>query len=134
DVTVRDTRPPVVNVPADIVAEATGAETSVSFGPVTATDAVDGTIAATCTPASPGPFPVGETHVDCFAIDSHGNRGAAPFDVIVRDTTAPTVTVPSRVTVDATGPDGAVASFDVENADAVGVVSHACVPASGSRF
>jgi uncharacterized protein YjiK len=83
-VSVTDTRPPAINVPSDIVAVATGALTPVSFGPVTATDAVDGVTTATCSPASPGPFPVGTTHVDCFTTDSHGNRGSAPFNVTVQ--------------------------------------------------
>lgn len=102
-VTVRDTKPPVVNVPADITVEATGALTPVPFGPVTAIDAVDGALSATCSPASPGPFPVGTTHVDCFTVDAQGNRGSAPFNVTVNDTTAPHVTVPANITTDATG-------------------------------
>jgi uncharacterized protein YjiK len=134
NVTVRDTKPPTVNVPGDILAEATGTTTPVPFGPVTATDTVDGPMAATCTPASPGPFPVGETHVDCFAIDSHGNRGAASFDITVRDTTAPALTVPDDMVVDATSPAGAVVSYDARATDAVGVTAFSCDPASGSTF
>ncbi|HVN62838.1 MAG TPA: SdiA-regulated domain-containing protein [Gaiellaceae bacterium] len=133
-VIVRDTKPPVVNVPADISVEATGASTSVPFGPVTATDAVDGVLPVTCSPASPGPFPIGTTHVDCFTTDSHGNRGSAPFNVTVADTTAPAVTVPSDITKNATGPDGAVVSFTVGFSDAVGVTASSCAPPSGSTF
>ncbi len=133
-VTVRDTKPPVVNVPADVTVEATGVLTPVPFGPVTATDAVDGVTTATCSPASPGPFPIGTTHVDCFTIDSHGNRGSAPFNITVKDTTAPAVTVPGNVTRDATSPAGAVVSFTAGATDAVGVTGFACVPPSGSTF
>jgi hypothetical protein len=133
-VTVRDTKPPVVNVPADISVEATGTLTPVPFGPVTATDAVDGTLTATCSPPSPGPFPVGTTHVDCFTTDSHGNRGSAPFNVTVADTTAPAVMVPSDITKNATGPDGVVVSFTTGASDAVGVTGLSCAPPSGSTF
>jgi uncharacterized protein YjiK len=112
-VTVRDTTPPVVHVPADIVTTATGASTDVAFGPVTATDAVDGTTTATCSPDSPGPFPIGTTHVDCFTVDSHGNRGSAPFNVTVMGTpnvvaTADPVTYgsPATITVSVTDPTG----------------------------
>jgi uncharacterized protein YjiK len=133
-VTVKDTKPPVVHVPADITAEATGLLTSVPFGPVTATDLVDGELAVTCTPASPGPFPIGTTHVDCFVTDSHGNRGAAPFNVTVVDTTAPVVTIPGDITVNATSPAGAVVFYVATATDAVGVVTFTRVPASGSTF
>jgi len=133
-VTVKDTKPPVVHVPADITAEATGALTSVPFGPVTATDLVDGELTATSSPASPGPFPLGTTHVDCFVTDAHGNRGAAPFNVTVVDTTAPTITVPADITTNATSPAGAVVNYVASAADAVGVTSFVCAPASGSTF
>jgi hypothetical protein len=124
----------VVHVPADITVEATGVMTPVPFGPVTATDTVDGELAATCSPASPGPFPVGTTHVDCFTSDAHGNRGSAPFNVTVTDTTAPVVTVPGDITTVATSPAGAVVTFTTHASDAVGVTSSACSPPSGSTF
>jgi uncharacterized protein YjiK len=134
-VTVRDTKPPVVNVPADITAEATGALTAVPYGPVTATDAVDGVTTATCSPASPGLFPVGTTHIDCFTTDSHGNRGSAPFNVTVHDTTAPVVTVPANKTLDATTPAGRVVAFAASASDLVdGSVATTCSPLSGSTF
>jgi uncharacterized protein YjiK len=133
-VTVRDTKPPVVHVPADITVEATGPLTPVAFGPVLATDTVDGVLTATCSPASPGPFPIGTTHVDCFTVDAQGNRGSAPFNVTVTDTTAPAVTVPSDITTNATSPAGAVVTFSFHASDAVGVTASACAPPSGSTF
>jgi uncharacterized protein YjiK len=133
-VTVRDTKPPVVHDPADMTVEATGVMTSVPFGPVTATDLVDGELPVTCNPASPGPFPIGTTHIDCFVTDAHGNRGSAPFNITVQDTTAPKVTVPADITVDATGPAGAVVVYAASASDAVGVKSLVCTPASGATF
>jgi hypothetical protein len=133
-VTVEDTNPPVVNVPSDITAEATGTLTLVPFGPVTAQDAVDGALTATASPASPGPFPLGTTHIDCFVTDAHGNLGSAPFNITVHDTTAPVVTVPANIIVDATSPGGAVVSYTAGASDLVGVATFICLPASGSTF
>ncbi|HEX4680745.1 MAG TPA: SdiA-regulated domain-containing protein, partial [Gaiellaceae bacterium] len=134
-VTVRDTKPPVVNVPADITVEATGTLTPVPFGPVTATDTVDGSLPVTCSPAAPGPFPVGTTHIDCFTVDAQGNRGSAPFNVTVVDTTPPVVTVPGNKTVDAATPAGRAVTFTASASDAVdGSPTVTCLPASGSTF
>lgn len=51
---------------------------------VTATDAQDGTLPATCTPASGSFFPVGTTTVTCSATDAAGNTGTdtARFEVL----------------------------------------------------
>ena len=92
-VTVVDTTPPVVTVPGPITAQATSsAGAVVTYSGVTAVDAVDGTVAATCNPASGSVFPFGTTVVTCSATDSHGNTGTASFTVKVQDTTPPAVT------------------------------------------
>ncbi|MGW6204541.1 HYR domain-containing protein [Streptomyces sp. NPDC055089] len=51
---------------------------------VTATDAQDGTLPVTCTPASGSFFPVGTTTVTCSATDAAGNTGTdtARFEVL----------------------------------------------------
>lgn len=51
---------------------------------VTATDAQDGTLPASCTPASGSFFPVGTTTVTCSATDAAGNTGTdtARFEVL----------------------------------------------------
>ena len=56
-------------------------------------------------------FPVGVTTVTCNATDAEDNTGTATFTVTVHDTTAPVVTPPANVTVEATSGAGAVASF-----------------------
>jgi hypothetical protein len=49
-----------------------------------ATDIVDGTIAATCSPASNSLFAVGTTTVTCSATDAHGNVASpATFKIII---------------------------------------------------
>src|SRR5581483_7880063 len=51
------------------------------------------------------------------------------------DMTPPVVSVPSSVSADATGPAGAVVSFDASATDDVdGSLPTTCVPASGSAF
>jgi hypothetical protein len=96
-VTVRDTTPPTLSLPADITAEATspfGADVSYT---VTAHDLVDGNVAAHCTPASGSDFPMGTTTVQCTASDSHGNTANGSFHVTVRDTTPPLVLLVAAV-------------------------------------
>jgi hypothetical protein len=99
---VRDTTSPIVFAPADIVKEATGKETAVSFGFATATDMVDGMTLATT--ASDGTaFKVGEHFVEWTAVDSSGNIGSAIQVVTIKDTTAPVVRAPQAIVKEATG-------------------------------
>ena len=75
--------------------------------------------------------------VTCNATDGSGNAAVATtFNVIVKDTTAPTLTVPSApVVVEATGPTGAVATYQVTAKDAVdSAPSISCTPATGNVF
>ena len=102
-----DTTGPVVSPPGDVTVEATGPSgAAATFADATALDAVDGPLAATCDDASGDLFALGVTTVTCSATDAHGNTGRATFTVTVTDTTAPVVTPPADVTVEATGPRG----------------------------
>lgn len=136
-VTVVDTTAPELTLPADVIAEADelGGKT-VIFLP-TAVDAVDGAVTVTCLPASGSLFPVGSTTVTCSAEDAHGNQAMADLNVTITDTTAPVVTASDDLTLEATGPGGAVADFaaEVSAADVVdGPVAVSCDPASGATF
>ena len=136
-ITVVDTTPPVVAPPADRTAEATGPTgAAVAYPDGSAADLVDGALAAACVPAPGSVFALGTTTVTCSATDAHGNAASATFSVQVVDTTAPAVTPPADVTVEATGPSGAAVSYPgASAADAVsGAVPASCVPASGSVF
>ncbi|MEE9534834.1 MAG: HYR domain-containing protein, partial [Acidimicrobiia bacterium] len=84
-----DTTPPVVSVPADITAEATGPSGAVVTFVSSANDAVDGSLTPTCAPASGSTFALGTTTVTCSATDTAGNMGTASFSVTVQDTTPP---------------------------------------------
>ncbi len=83
--TVTDMVAPVLhNVPSDISVEATSASgAEVSYGPVTATDAVDGDVPVGCSHS--GTFPVGSTLVTCSASDSRGNTASGSFTVTVTE-------------------------------------------------
>lgn len=108
-VTVTDNSGPTfTGVSADLHREANGPGGSVvTFPTPTATDTVDGPIAGvSCLPGSGSTFPIGTTLVTCSASDSHGNPGAASFNVIVADTTPPTLVVPAARSVYATTPTG----------------------------
>jgi large repetitive protein len=133
--TIVDITPPTVTVPADIAAEATGLSGAVVSFIASANDNVDGTVVPTCSPAAGSTFPLGTTLVTCTATDTHNNTGTASFNVTVVDTTAPALTLPSDMTVDATSASGADVSFTASAVDLVdGSVFVTCSPASGSTF
>jgi hypothetical protein len=89
--TVRDTTPPVVMVPADMTLEATSSSGATGTFVASARDAVDGVTIVTCTPATATTFAFGTTPVTCTSTDVHGNIGLATFTVTVRDTTPPAI-------------------------------------------
>jgi fibronectin type 3 domain-containing protein len=109
---VDHTVPVLSGVPVNRVLEANGPNGStVNFDTPTATDNLDGPIAAVaCSPGSGSTFPLGTTTVTCSATDSHGNTGTASFSVTVVDTTKPSLVVPSDHSVYATTEAGIPAS------------------------
>ncbi len=134
-VTVVDTTPPVVNVPPDILLEATGPAGAVASFTATATDLVDGPLPVNCSANSGSTFALGSTLVTCTATDAHGNTGSASFTVTVQDTTPPALTVPADMVLEATGPSGAATTFSASATDSVdGSIVPICTPASGSTF
>jgi HYR domain len=88
-----------------------------------------------CRPASRSTFPLGATTVRCSASDPQGNTARGSFVVRVVDTTAPKLTVPSPLTVEATGPAGAKAQFAASARDIVDRRPRvSCTPSSGATF
>lgn len=142
---INDITPPAIEVPVDITAEAgSSAGTSVSYQAF-AQDAVDDELpyALACVPPSGSVFPLAAlpgnaltTQVVCNASDSAGNAALpATFNITVRDATAPTISAPGGLGVQATKPEGADVEFSATTADAVdGPGSATCSPASGSTF
>jgi hypothetical protein len=135
-VLVRDTTAPTINgTPSDITAEATSAAgATVTYAGPTASDAVDGTDAVVCAPGAGTTFALGQTTVNCTAMDTAGNAAHTSFKVKVQDTTAPAIGVPADITVEATGPAGSTVPYTVTFTDAVGVTSSGCDPPAGSTF
>ena len=134
NVVVTDTTAPVVTTPANVVVGNDAA--TVTYANATATDRVDGTVAASCTPASGTTFTLGTTTVTCSATDRAGNKGSATFTVEVQDVTKPLVTVPADQTVEATGPNGAAVTYAAVTAedDIDGTLTPTCSKASGTVF
>lgn len=80
-------------------------------------------------------FPLGSTAVTCTARDAAGNETEFVFDVVVVDTTAPTLTLPNNMTVLATSGTGTVVTFPAKASDVVdGDVPVTCTAPSGSTF
>ena len=135
DVTVVDTTAPALTLPASFSSEATGAAgAAVSFS-ASALDVVDGVVGVTCNPAPGTMLPLGATTVTCTSFDSRGNTSSASFVITVVDTTAPVLSLPADITVEADGPAGHVVGFSATATDLVdGTVAVSCTPPSGSAF
>ncbi len=133
-----DTTPPIVSVPEDIIAEATGPEGRIVNYEANATDSVDGNLATVCNPKSGTMFALGQTRVECTANDVAGNIGKNEFVITVRDTTPPE-TMLGNVTV---GWLGSITSgdttpsvdinFDFNGTDLVGISHYECRLDSGA--
>jgi hypothetical protein len=137
-IAVADTIAPVVGILENLTPEATGPDGAVvTFTAPTADDAVSGSPAVTCSPASGSTFAIDAVAtITCSATDSSHNTGSSTFTIAVRDSTGPALTVPANITQEATGPDGATASWTgVSATDLVdGLLPATCDPASGSVF
>ncbi|HEX6099062.1 MAG TPA: HYR domain-containing protein [Thermoanaerobaculia bacterium] len=92
-ITVADNSGPVLNIPTILEVEATSPAGADVTYTVTATDAVDGPRTVDCAPASGTFFAFGTTTVFCTTVDTRGNSSDGSFDVVVQDTTGPTITV-----------------------------------------
>ena len=114
-----DRLPPELSLPERSTAEATGPGGARVEYVADAHDAVDGPVVPDCSLPSGSLFPLGTTTVKCTVIDRAGNQASGAFDVQVVDTTAPALAVPAALTVDATGPNGALVAFEASASDLV---------------
>ncbi|MGQ0771947.1 MAG: HYR domain-containing protein, partial [Nitrososphaerota archaeon] len=102
-ISIVDTTAPAVLAPESLVVEATGPSgTSVSVGDAAATDTIG---IESITNDSPGIFNLGTTLITWSATDTVGNVATAVQNVTIVDTTAPTITAPADVTIEATSAD-----------------------------
>jgi hypothetical protein len=134
-VTVVDESAPVLTLPdAPAVEAASGAGAVVTYS-VSALDAVDGPLAASCLPLSGSTLPIGTTSVACSATDAAGNTASGSFEATVGDTRPPTVAVPPDQRIGARGRRTLVYEYAASATDLVdGPVAVTCRPASGSRL
>ena len=96
-VTIIDTTPPVLTVPADIMAEAIAIRTVVNIGSATASDIFNINILND----GPTDYALGTTTVTWTATDASGNITKGHQLITIVDTTPPVLIVPSSITVEA---------------------------------
>ena len=120
-VTIVDTTIPEIVAPSDVTVEATGtSNTVVEIGEATIYDIIQ---VYTITSDSPDTFPLGETVITWTATDSSGNSATATQTVTVVDTTAPSVTAPNSIEVEATSIDNTVEIGNPVYDDLVDIIS-----------
>jgi len=109
-ITVVDTIFPTLQVPADVVIEATSLDQNeVNLGEATSTD--NGEIIS-ITNDTPEFFPIGETIVTWTTIDSSNNFSSLTQLVSVIDTTAPEILVLGDITLEASSVDANIVNLD----------------------
>src|SRR4029079_676847 len=132
-ITINDVTPPVVTVNDQTVEATSPAGAVVNLG-ATAVDNVDGTLTPTCVPASGSTFSINPTtpgvhSVTCTATDAAGNTGSDSATITIVDTTPPALTLPADITVEATGPGGAIVNYVTSASDIVDVTDPVtCTP------
>jgi hypothetical protein len=134
-VTVRDTEPPVVTVPNDIVVtNDPGKYSAVVTFTVGVQDNVPGaTVVAD--PASGSTFPVGTTTVIVIGTDSSGNHATNSFTVTVVDSEGPVLNLPPNLIVVAPpGASNVVVEYTVTATDNGPSVTVTSTPPSGTSF
>ena len=82
-VTVADTTPPVLTLPANISLIGTSPAGRVVIYSPTALDSINGSLHVTCRPSSGFTFPYGVTTVNCSASDLSGNTSTGSFTVTI---------------------------------------------------
>lgn len=126
--------PPVLTLPGNLMLSAQRALTRVEYV-VSARDYAGQPLTPVCSPPSPSLFPLGTTTVTCTATDTLGGTSTGTFTITLVDRTPPALVVPGNLSIPATSPRGATASYRVSARDALDpapVVG--CAPVSGSVF
>jgi hypothetical protein len=135
-IVVRDVQPPVFTVTGDgyIYLTAASSQGGVATYTINATDAIDGSLVATCSIPSGTMVPMGEHQVSCTATDRSGNAATRTFTLVMGDYEPPVMTAPAEVIVEATGLLTPV-TFAVTALDAIaGPVEVRCLPKMGSSL
>ena len=93
DSTIFDNTPPTLFLPSNITTQATDASGAVVNYSASATDIVDSSVSASCSPVSGSAFGLGTTMVHCFSSDKAGHATLGSFQVTVQ--AKPPVTIPA---------------------------------------
>ena len=136
-VTVKDTQPPTIICPTNVVQSTDPGQCSSSnvMFAVTVADDCPGTTIV-CTPPSGSTFQKGVTLVNCVATDTSGNTNACSFTVTIIDTQPPAITCSSNIIANApAGQNSVVVNYAAPTAtDNCPNVRASCAPPSGSLF
>ncbi|MDC0142303.1 HYR domain-containing protein, partial [Candidatus Nitrosopelagicus sp.] len=98
-ITVVDTTSPVISTTENIISNATSKLNNIiTLDPISVTDSIS---TVQITNNAPSYYEFGETIVTWTATDSSGNSASATQTITVVDTTAPTITTPQNIIVDA---------------------------------
>jgi hypothetical protein len=135
DTSVRDTQPPVITVPDNIVVPTNpGRNDAVVNYTVIISDNQPGATVA-CLPPSGSVFAMGTTTVVCTASDAAGNRATSSFTVTVTDREKPVLMMPANLSIVAEpGQSNALSTYTATATDNSGSVAVVCTPPSGTAF
>jgi hypothetical protein len=137
DVAVSDGTAPTIGGTFSPLTLTTGAGGTVALPSYTSQAVTSDNVAITNVTQSPvagSARSVGTTAVTLTAHDAAGNTSSTSFNVVVNDGTAPVLSVPSNLTLEAASAAGAVVTFAPSATDNVGTPTVVATPASGSTF
>jgi microsomal dipeptidase-like Zn-dependent dipeptidase len=127
-VTVRDVTPPTLTCPPPMVVECAGPLTPVTFAGAVGADNCGAVTIDGCSSASGTGLPPGPAAVTCTGHDGSGHTGSCAFEVQVRDTTPPVITLvrarPARL--EAEGHELRSVTVSVAARDACDAAAPAC--------
>jgi hypothetical protein len=124
---------PEITCPAQVVVGCAGTNGAVATFTVTATDNCPAPVNVLCTPPSGSLFPVGDTTVNCIAVDACGNTATCSF--VVRVSAGDELSIERAVIVrwSCGGTLQGAADVNGPYADIPGATSPYCSPASDPR-
>lgn len=121
-----------IKVPSNKIVEATGPDGAAVTYSASASDTSGNKILVNCNPPSGSIFSIGSNTVACGIAGSSETRS---FLVTVKDTTHPIVSVPTDMTLEATGPEGRIVNYNATASDIVdGNMVPSCSPVPGFEF
>jgi hypothetical protein len=130
----RDRTPPTLDLPAGLRVEASSARGALVRYGAKATDAVDGRLKPTCSPASRTVFAIRTHTVSCSAADAAGNVVEDDFRVTVFDA-PPVVSVPGDIRRPYSRPLATTIRYAASARDRIdGELPARCSPRSGTHF